>query len=139
MLIEVKWTLLDHERHPLWSGDYCLYAYLHPARDWLLYVGKADFSTVRRRLYGDHKTQLFDDLWEAHRVDEVRVMHGHLLLEEGRRRSSELLTDVESLLIKRLKPFGNIQSTLSRVPRPGTHVQCVGEWPFKRWRFHDDG
>ena len=67
MLVEVLWTELG-ESDPLWSGRFCLYAYLHPQRDWLLYVGKADYSSVRRRLSGDHKDQLFDDFYREYGV-----------------------------------------------------------------------
>jgi hypothetical protein len=136
VLVEVDWTHLDeHYRHSLWKGELCLYAYLHPAQDWLLYVGKADFSTVRSRLRGDHKAKLWHDLWRRYRIEDVRVMQGELLLEG--RRTSQLLADVESLLIKRLVPFGNIQSTRTRISRTGMRVHCVGDWPFKRFRFHD--
>jgi len=68
---------------------------------------------------------------------QVRVLHGEPVLKEDRRRSSELLGDVESLLITRLRPFGNIQSRGSRVMRPGLRVQCTGDWPFRRFRFYD--
>lgn len=74
-----------------------------PARDWLLYVGKADFATVRRRLTGDHKAALFGDIRREYGVDVVRVLHGAFTLETGGRRTSELLADAESLLIKRLR------------------------------------
>ncbi|SRR6266508_3767621 len=137
MLVEVEWTHLHIKRHPLWEGQFCLYVYLHPTSPWLLYIGKADYSTVRQRMYGDHKAQLWADLEGAYAVEDVRVMHGALVVDG--RRSSELLSDVESLLIKRLQPFGNIQSTRSRIPRPGMRVHCLGDWPFKRWRFHDVG
>ena len=136
MLIQAVWSELE-DSDPLWSGQFCLYAYLHPQRDWLLYVGKADYSSVRRRLSGDHKDQLFADFYLRYGIEEVRVLHGELLLEAGRRRSSELLADVESLLIMRLQPFGNIQSRRSRIARPGLRVHCIGDWPFKRFRFHD--
>ena len=138
MDVRVRWTWLDDEDDPLWSEQYCVYAYLHPARDWLLYVGKADYSTVRRRFRGDHKDRLFRDIRRHYRVDDVRVLHGEVEIEGGQRRSSELLADVESLLIKRLQPFGNISSTKSRIPRPGLRVYCLGDWPFTRARFHDD-
>lgn len=137
MLITVDWSLLADDRDWLWRDSFCLYAYLHPARDWLLYVGKADFATVRRRLAGDHKAVLFRDIHRAYGVDKVRVLHGAFALEAGGRRTSELLADTESLLIKRLQPFGNIQSRRSRISRPGMRVHCIGEWPFKRHRFHD--
>jgi hypothetical protein len=135
MLVEVHWTYIEEEHDPLWRGQLCLYAYLHPSHDWLLYVGKADYGTVGGRMSGDHKAQLWKDLANEYGIDDVRVLHGELALEG--RRTSELLSDVESLLIKRLKPFGNIQSTRSRIERPGLRVRCVGDWPFKRCRFHD--
>ena len=137
MVIEVDWTELEDQRDPLWSASFCVYAYLHPERDWLLYVGKADFSTIRRRLHGDHKAALFHDLQRRYGIEDLRVLHGELLLPADRRRSSELLADVESILIKRLQPFGNIQARSHRISRPGMRVHCVGDWPFKRWRFHD--
>lgn len=135
--IEIEWTALNDDRHSLWSAQLCLYSYLHPDRDWLLYVGKADFSTVRSRLHGDHKARLFSDIRKQYGIDHVRVMHGDLILPSRSRRSSELLADVESLLIKRLKPFGNIQSIQHRIARLGMRVQCIGDWPLKRSRFHD--
>jgi hypothetical protein len=137
MLVEVDWTHLEEHRHPLWSAQFCLYAYLHPQRDRLLYVGKADYSTIRQRLHGDHKATLWEDLYNEYGIEEVRVMHGELLVDG--RRTSDLLSDVESLLIIRLRPFGNIQSIQSRVSRPGMKVHCIGKWPFKRSRFRDDG
>lgn len=137
MLVEVEWTNLDDDRHRLWGGEFCLYAYLHPTRDWLLYVGKADTSTVRRRLHGDHKAQLWRDLSREYAIEAVRVLHGELVVDG--RRTSELLFDTESLLIKRLQPFGNIQSARSRIARPGMRVHCVGDWPFTRRRFYDMG
>jgi hypothetical protein len=137
MLVEVEWTLLDDDRHPLWADSYCLYAYLHPARDWIVYIGKADYSSVRRRLHGDHKSEVFADITRRYDIDDIRVLHGQLFVEKGTRRTSELLADVESLLIFRLQPFGNIQGTTSRISRPGLRVHCFGDWPRKRSRFHD--
>ena len=138
MDVWVHWTELDSDDDPRGDQQYCLYAYLHPTRDWLLYIGKADYSTVWSRFRGEHKSQLFDDIWRAHGVDEVRVLYGELELEEGYRRSSELLADVESLLIRRLRPFGNISATRTRIARPGLRVHCEGNWPFRRKRFHDE-
>ncbi len=122
MLVVVNWTFLHDDHDPLWVDQLCLYAYLHPARDWLLYIGKADFSSLRNRLYGDHKSELFRDILREYGVEEFRVFHGGLELEAGQRRSSALLADVESLLIMRLRPFGNIQSRKSRIERPGMRV-----------------
>ena len=73
MLIAVDWSFLADTRDELWRDSFCLYAYLHPTRDWLLYVGKADFGTVRSRLRGDHKAALFRDIRREYGVDDVRV------------------------------------------------------------------
>lgn len=135
--VEIPWCELEHDRDPAWQANFCLYAYLHPDRDRLLYVGKADYQTVRQRLHGDHKADLFDFFDRKYGIEQVRVLQGDLVLEEGRRRSSELLGIVESLLIMRLQPPGNIASTRSRAYRPGLRVRCTGDWPFKRAGFHD--
>lgn len=137
MLIDVEWSHLEGDDDPLWDTQLCLYVYLHPKRDWLLYVGKADFSTIRKRLTGKHKESLFCDLQDSYGIDEIRVMHGDLNLVDGGRRTSAVLSDTESLLITRLQPFGNIMSRNSRIQRPGMRVHCTGDWPFNRWRFHD--
>ena len=135
--VELPWIELRDRRDPEWQADFCLYAYLHPERDWLLYIGKADYQTVRERMHGDHKADLFDFFWDRYGIDEVRVLQGDLVREDGGRRSSELLGLVESLLIMRRQPPGNIANTRSRAYRPGLRVRCTGDWPFKRAGFHD--
>ncbi len=65
------------------------------------------------------------------------MIQGELELEEDRRLSSQLLADVESLLVMRLQPPGNISSTRSRIYRPGMRVKCAGDWPHRRNAFHD--
>jgi hypothetical protein len=57
--------------------------------------------------------------------------------EEGRRRSSQLLADVESLLIMRLQPACNVACTRSRYMRWGLRVNCSGDWPERRTCFRD--
>ena len=135
--VGIPWVELRDDRDPDWRANFCLYAYLHPERDRLLYIGKADLQTVRQRLHGDHKDALFDFLWNRYRIEQVRVLQGDLVLEDGRRRSSELLADVETLLIIRLQPPGNVANTRSRLYRPGLRVRCTGDWPFERTGFHD--
>jgi hypothetical protein len=136
LYVEVDWTRLE-EGSPEWGSNFCLYAYLHPKHDWLLYIGKADYQTVRERLHGAHKDELFRFFWKKYRIDWVEVIQGDLLPEQGRRRSSELLSHVESLLIMRLQPPANIVSTRSRAYRPGLRVRCLGDWPLKRAGFRD--
>src|SRR5262249_54591396 len=93
--VEVDWTRIEERRDPLWAANYCLYSYLHPDTDRILYIGKADYQTVRRRFHGEHKSELFAFFWRAYGIDEVAVIQGDVLLEEGRRRSSQLLGVIE--------------------------------------------
>src|SRR2546425_9164192 len=132
----IPWIALDDDRDPTWSENFCLYAYLHPDRDWVLYIGKADYQTVRQRLHGD-QGRSFRFLRPTHGIEQVRVLQGDLVLEEGRRPSSDLLGLVESLLIMRLQPPGNVAYRASRPYRPGLRVRCTGDWPFKRSAFYD--
>ena len=97
--VEIPWYELNDDSDPAWRTNFCLYAYLHPDRNWLLYIGKADYQTLRQRLHGDHKAELFNYLCRMYDVNSLRILQGDLVLEAGRRRSSELLSLVESLLI----------------------------------------
>ena len=136
MRVEVEWKGLE-AGGSLWRDAHCLYAYVDADGERLLYVGKADFQTVRQRLGCRGKDDLFEYFRRGLRVDAFRVMHARPWLDEGRRLTSELLADVESLLILRLRPFGNVACTRSRISRPGLSVVCVGDWPFARRRFRD--
>jgi hypothetical protein len=136
MRVEVEWTGVE-AGGPLWRDARCLYAYVDADAERLLYVGKADFQTVRQRLACPGKDDLFEYLRRELAVDAFRVVHGRPWLDEGRRLTSELLADVECVLILRLRPFGNVACTRSRISRPGLSVVCVGDWPFARRRFRD--
>ncbi len=137
MNVQVDWLELKRHTNRLWYANYCLYAYLHPFRNWLLYVGKVCGCTVRQRLQGKHKEQVFRDIEREYGIESVRVLVGGLLLEAGRRRTPELIADVESLLIYRLKPYANISASRSRINRPGLAISCTGAWPFVRTGFRD--
>src|SRR5260370_17340313 len=97
--VEIPWVALDDHPDPAWSESFCLYTYLHPDRNWLFYIGKADYQTVRQRLHGDHKANLFEYLCRTYEVNYFRILQGHLVLQPGRRRSSALLSLFQSLLI----------------------------------------
>jgi hypothetical protein len=114
-----------------------LYAYLHPRSRRPLYIGKADRLTVRQRMEGRHKDDVFVFFSELG-LETFSIIVGVPLLPEGRRLSSALLTDVESLLIYTLRPPGNIQCLESRISRPGMLVTCRGKWPVRKRRFLDD-
>src|SRR5438309_9018332 len=68
--VEIPWIAVDDNRDPTWSENFCLYAYLHPERDRLLYLGTADYQTVRQRLHGDHKADLFDFFDRQYGIDK---------------------------------------------------------------------
>lgn len=127
--------------HVEWGDDtdlsQVLYAYLDPTTRRILYVGKADYLTVRQRFQGDHKNTMFLNLVGSRKSLKLEVIVGELLFDTNRRFSSALLSDVESLLIHRLRPPLNKQCISSRTSRPGMIVTCGGEWPHARTRFRD--
>lgn len=132
--IEVEWV--DSEE----SLDYSevLYLYLERSSNSILYLGKADRYTVRERLRGSHKDAVFDHIANNLGIRRIEVMVGQLFMPRGARFSRQLLGDIETLLIHRLRPPCNIQSTRSRpITRPGLRVTCTGCWPVARVRFVD--
>lgn len=114
-----------------------LYAYLDASTQKLLYIGKADYQTVRQRYNGEHKKAMFLDLLGGLESFRISVIVGEPVLETGRRLSSALLADIESLLIYRIKPPLNKQCIQSRICRAGMVITCGGEWPYRRMRFID--
>lgn len=115
----------------------CLYAYLHPRTDELLYLGKADRQSVRQRMRGRHKDSVYEYLEREWKLEHLRPIIGELMLDESQRFSSALLADVESLLIHRLTPACNVSCIDSRISRPGLTIECRGDWPHRRRTFRD--
>lgn len=76
MLAIVHWAHLKRDDDPRWDDKFCLYAYLHASRNWLLYVGKADYATVWQRYRARDKDALFNDIRRRYGTDDVRVLHG---------------------------------------------------------------
>lgn len=72
--VEIPWYELDDDSDPAWRATFCLYAYLHPDRNWLLYIGKADYQTLRQRLHGGHKADLFNYLCRRYDIDCFRIL-----------------------------------------------------------------
>ena len=112
-----------------WSG--VLYAYLHPNREELLYIGLAYGRTVRERWHYTAKSHTWDCIEEQGTRHHICLV-GELGLEEGHRLSRALVHDVESLLIKRVQPRCNTASRKTRIESPGLRVRCIGGW--KGWR-----
>ena len=135
--IVVDWTGLKSHWNPLWLASLCLYAYGH-VRVPILYIGKCGCtSTVDSRWNCAHKDDLFDFFEDEYGIRKVAILHGKIIVPAGRRLSPELIRDIESLLIYRLCPPGNIACTRSRTRRPGLRVKCTGHWPLKRDWFWD--
>ena len=139
--VTVNWQRVDHDDESgLWNVSRGLYAYLNldaGEGEEILYIGKVDGTTVRRRWNRSGKQGFWDSLERERGIHSHGVIVGLIGLPAGRRLSGELVGDVESLLINRLCPWGNIQCRVSRISRPGLTVKCVGDWPAERQIFVD--
>jgi hypothetical protein len=128
MIVEIKWRRIRGESDLAWDWTRVLYAYLDHLAKEILYIGKADGITVRQRWTRSSKVAFWDALERERGIKKHVVLVGDVAIESGRRLSRELLADVESLLIKRVQPWGNIMNRESRISRPGLRVVCVGGW-----------
>lgn len=137
MRVEVHWQHLTNN-HAGWQQIRCLYAYVAPLKPEILYIGKSWGVSVRQRWCRSGKESFWDDLERERKVKEHRVLLGELALLPGQRLSHQLLSDVESLLIQEVQPWGNIQSRNSRIARPGLIVSCKGNWPSRRRLYRDE-
>lgn len=134
MGIEIEWKPLLQDSIE-WNYRHVLYAYLNPDDDEILYIGLAWRRSVRQRFRDRDKNALRDFLWDDLGLADVKVLVGEVVLEG--RLTRQLLSDVESLLIKRLKPVGNIMCRTFRISRPGMRLECSQQWPHKRNKFAD--
>ena len=134
MNVKVVWSILsdDDDR---WNTIRCLYAYLAPNEKEILYIGKSWGDSVRQRWNRSGKEKFWDDLEEQRGIKSHIALIGEVALEKDRRLSDQLLADIESLLIFKENPWGNIQSTNSRTSRPGMFVECSGQWPSKKMYY----
>lgn len=133
MEVHLKWKKMNSGNAHLCR---VLYSYVDAYDNQILYVGKADFCSAGQRMRGEHKKGLYEYFDEIN-VKKINVIIGEFYLDEDRRLSQELVSDTESLLIKRLQPPGNIMSRASRIMRPGLKVLCLGNWPHQRASFFD--
>lgn len=134
LLVQVEWRLVTTKNRHLLDTPRALYAYSDRA-DHLLYVGKADFSTVRQRFDGHCRDGVGEHL-DSVGVSGVHVRVGQI--GTNARLTVALLSDVESLLIHGLKPCANVQNRRTRpIQRPGMQVDCAGDWPWEPLSFLD--
>jgi len=139
LLAKVHWRGIGNDSDPVWQLTRVLYAYIHLNGREILYIGKADGCSVRERWNHSHKEGFWEALEKERGIFEHSVIVGEIELEGKYRLSRELLADIESLLIKRIRPWGNIQSIHSRISRPGLQVECSRNWPIVKRRFYDVG
>lgn len=132
-----------HWEHPnlnpkLWMLRRGLYAYFDVDTSEMLYIGKVYGTSVRQRWCRSGKC----DFWNALEMERGIYAHGIIVgeieLSMGNRLSKALTSDIESLLINRLQPWGNIQCRNSRITRAGLDVLCRGEWVAIQRRFIDN-
>lgn len=136
MQIEIEWRAVGRRSKYLeWTR--CLYGYVDLGATEIVYIGKADGKTVRERFDAPDKDALFDFLENDHKIADIGICVGDILVKSDIRLTRQLLSDIESLLIKRVQPIGNIMARRSRISRPGMEVICFGGWPFSRSRFRD--
>ena len=133
--IIVDWRDLDDEAGG-WDQLRCLYAYWAPDGE-LLYIGKAWGKTVRERWRYESKPHYWTDIERDRGIYEHYTSVGTISLARNQRLTHELLADIESLLIHRLQPWGNLQCRRSRIERPGLEVQCRGDWFERRATYRD--
>jgi len=132
----VHWRGLADDTDDGWDQLRCLYAYWAHNGE-LLYIGKAWGKTVRERWRREAKAHFWSDLERDRRLFEHGVTVGTIGLMRNERLTEQLLSDVESLLINRTQPWGNIQCQISRIVRPGLIVNCRGDWSERRCVFRD--
>ncbi len=140
MSIRIRWTGISGDGDPKWSWSGVLYAYVAPGGKEILYVGKADgaTSTVRTRWNANDKKGFWRELERERGIYKHAVIVGEIDVGGDGRLTRQLLADLESLLIKWERPWGNIQGRKVRnFSRSGLEVRCKGNWPG-RARYLDE-
>ena len=139
MSIQVVWQeLFPLSEDARWGYTNCLYAYISPRHNEILYIGKANGCSVRQRWNAsDKKINFWQPLEEQRGIYEHITLLGEIYLEIGRRFSRQLLSDIESLLIAYEQPWGNSKCRKSRISRPSMEIKCYGDWVGSRRRYID--
>jgi hypothetical protein len=128
----VKWQEVTEIDDARLRESGCLYAYVHPHKRELLYVGRCWGTTPRSRLGGPHKHRIAGRL-RRRGIKDFRMVVGFVHLRERDRFTRQVLADVESLLIFEETPGENNCCTRTRIRRPGLRVYCSGRtWPGRR-------
>lgn len=137
MSVRVHWTDIQSLEDPRWKDNCGLYAYTKTGGREILYLGKMDGCTVRQRWNARDKTAFWRDLEKQRGIFHHGVIVGDVIISAGSRLTRELICDIESLLIHKVRPWGNIACLKSRISRPGLRVSCTGNWPLSERVFLD--
>lgn len=139
VILDWRFARPDSPDHGSWRWSGCLYAYIHPVTQKVLYIGKTADLTVRQRFISNFKRK-FNDLYARLGILNVEVIAAQIELRVSSRLTGLWLDDLESLLILRIQPQLNKSKRKSRSnTRPGTVVVCTGDWPLASARFVDKG
>jgi hypothetical protein len=134
----VHWrTLRPQDQDDGWYQAHCLYACLAPRTGEILYIGKSVGTSMRQRWNRGAKQFFWEDLGRARGLENHAVMIGEVALPEGGSLSRELLADIESVLIHRVRPWGNIMCRKGRTVKPRLTLSCRGAWPLRQKTFRD--
>lgn len=136
MEVEIEWYVINDKNEHLWNVNRGLYAYLDD-EDEILYIGKVDGTTVRKRFQPSAKPELWNFIVDDLELNYVTVVVGLVEFPEGFKHSRQKLADIESLLINSIKPCGNVSSRNTRISRPGLSVYCYGDWYYSEENFLD--
>ena len=137
MDIRIHWRAIQSTDDPAWQWRYAVYAYLAPDGEDILYIGKAEGTTVRKRWNDDDKMAFWRELEKERGIHRHAVIVGKVFLPRECDGDPDVLTDIESLLIYVEQPWGNIQCRKSRTCRPGMVIVCDGDWPGEYNVYHD--
>lgn len=139
MKVKINWTDISHDdEHPLWSRKYALYAYYHPQKNKLLYIGKCLSTTILNRWQARDKLLGFWSELENEGIHSHRITVGEIIIKENYYYTNLLLKDIENLLIFCLQPWGNIQCINSMSLSHKLEVHCKGDWYHNVNRFKNN-
>ncbi len=93
MRVDIHWKFADNEEDKALDLYRVLYAYTDGVGEVIHYIGKADFCSVRERLKGKHKQDVFGYLSNTLELQEYGILIGEFELDEGRKLSSHLISD----------------------------------------------
>lgn len=130
MLTRVLWDPVYRRSDPRFKWRKVVYSFVSPDREEILYIGQAYDCTVRQRWSYRGNKKVWDWLSSELRTprSSVVLLVGQVVVPVHRKLTRRVISDVESLLIYRIKPCANVHHIDTLNCRPGIRVQCLGGW-----------